>query len=469
MVTFLLSLSALVIGYWVYGTLVEKIFGIDEKIATPAIRMADGVDYVAMPTWKIFMIQFLNIAGLGPIFGAILGALFGPVAFLWIVLGCILAGGVHDYLSGMLSVRHDGASIAEVVGVYLGNGCKQFMRIFSIVLLLLVGVVFVIGPAKILQGLTGKDVAMWLYVIFAYYFIATLFPIDQIIGRIYPFFGAVLLFMGLGLLGSMLWQNAAIPELTGTTFTNMHAGSATIFIYPMLFITIACGALSGFHSTQSPMMARCITSERQGRRVFYGAMIAEGVLALIWAAAAMSYFGGVGKLNSEMALHGNNPAWLVNTICNSWLGQVGSTLAILGVVVCPITSGDTAFRSARLTIADMLGLSQKVIKNRLWICVPLFAVGYVVSLVKFDVVWRYFAWSNQTLATIVLWAGAVFLQQKGKQYWIALLPAVVMTAVCTTYILVAPEGFRLTTTIAYPAGIAVSAVCTLLFLLLKRK
>lgn len=340
MLTFCLSLAALIAGYFFYGPVVEKHFGIEETAETPAIRLNDGVDFVPMPAWRIFMIQFLNIAGLGPIFGAIMGAMYGPAAFLWIVLGCIFAGAVHDFFSGMLSVRHGGASIPEVVGHYMGNGFKQFMRAFSVLLLLLVGVVFILGPAKILTGLTGEFVSVgalktndfWLFVIFAYYLTATMLPIDKIIGKIYPLFGAVLLIMAGGLLVALIGFQAPIPELSLANLTNMHGQSDTHPLFPMLSITIACGAVSGFHATQSPLMARCMTNERQGRRIFFGAMIAEGIVALIWAAAAMSFFGGVGELNETMASQGNSAAWAVKEICNSWLGRIGGILAILAQV-----------------------------------------------------------------------------------------------------------------------------------------
>jgi carbon starvation protein CstA len=472
MITFIISLIVLVAGYFIYGRFVEKQFGIDETRITPAVALNDGVDYVPMPAWRIFMVQFLNIAGLGPIFGAIMGAMYGPAAFLWIVLGCIFAGAVHDYFSGMLSLRHDGISIPEVVGHYMGNGFKQFMRAFSVVLLLLVGVVFILGPAKILTGLTGEFVSVgtlttndfWLVVIFAYYIAATLLPIDKIIGKIYPLFGVVLFFMAGGLLVALIGFQAPIPEITFSTLKNLHGESATHPLYPMLFITIACGAVSGFHATQSPLMARCMTNERQGRRIFYGAMIAEGMVALIWAAAAMSFFGGTGELNNAMAEHGGNAAWAVKEICNSWLGKVGGILAILGVVACPITSGDTAFRSARLIIADFTKLCQKPIGKRLLVSIPLFVVAFLVTRLEFSVIWRYFGFSNQLLAAIVLWMSALYMMKHKKNHWIATVPAAFMTAVCSTYILIAPEGFKLSTTIAYPSGILMAILAFLLFI-----
>jgi carbon starvation protein CstA len=472
MITFIISLFILIAGYFVYGRLVEKWFGIDASTETPATKMADGIDYVVMPEWRIFMIQFLNIAGLGPIFGAILGAMYGPAAFLWIVFGCIFAGAVHDYFSGMLSMRHNGISIPEVVGIYLGNGFKQFMRAFSIILLLLVGVVFILGPAKILTGLSGEFVSFstfstddfWLVLIFAYYILATLLPIDKIIGKIYPLFGAVLLIMAGGLMIAMFVLKAPIPELTFQMLHNLHSEPGKYPLYPLLFITIACGAISGFHATQSPMMARCISNERQGRRIFYGAMIAEGIIALIWAAAAMSYFGGPDGLNRAMAEHGNNAAWAVKEICNSWMGKVGGALAILGVVACPITSGDTAFRSARLIIADFAKFSQKPILHRLAITLPLFVAAWGITRMNFGVIWRYFGFSNQALATIVLWMSGMYMIQHGKNHWFATIPALFMTAVCTTYILIAPEGFKLSTAIGYPAGLFAALIALILFL-----
>ncbi|MCY6483320.1 carbon starvation protein A [Clostridium aestuarii] len=466
MVSFLLSIVALIIGYFVYGKIVEKAFGADNNIQTPAVRLEDGVDFVPMPEWKIFLIQFLNIAGLGPIFGAISGALWGPAAFLWIVFGCIFAGAVHDYFSGMLSVRHDGASIPEVVGIYLGGGFKQFMRVFSVILLILVGVVFVKGPASILHGLTGLNINLLLYFIFGYYLIATVVPVDKLIGKVYPIFGICLLIMAAGVAGAMIIGKAPIPEVT---LANMHPKADTNPIYPLLFITIACGAISGFHATQSPLMARCITKESQGRRIFYGSMIAEGIVALIWAAAAMSFFGGINELGSAMAVEGHNAAWVVNEVCNTWLGKIGGLLAVLGVVACPITSGDTAFRSARLTIADSVGFKQEAIKNRFVISIPLFAIGFILTKVNFGVIWRYFGWSNQTLATIVLWTTAMYLVHKGKSYWMAAIPATFMTSVCTTFIANAKIGFKLPMSIALPIGIVVAILALGLFIVASKK
>lgn len=455
MITFLISLATLIGGYFIYGKFIENTFGVDESRATPATKLADGVDYVELDWKKSFLIQFLNIAGLGPIFGAVAGALWGPAAFLWIVFGCIFAGSVHDYLAGMLSLRHDGATIAEVVGKYLGTGAKNFMRVFSVVLLVLVGVVFVVGPAGILTNLVPSISKMsWVGIIIIYYLIATVLPVDKLIGKIYPIFGASLIIMGVGIAVGLFVKGYQIPELT---IQNLNP-KGTPF-YPFLFITIACGAISGFHATQSPLMARCIKSEKDGKRVFFGSMIAEGIIALIWAAAAMTFFGG-----TEGLAQAGPAGVVVNTISNSMLGKVGGALALLGVVACPITSGDTAFRSARLAIADATKFKQGPIKNRFLIAIPLFAVGIALCFIDFKIIWRYFAWSNQTIATIVLWAGAVYLAKLGRNFWVAAVPATFMTAVITTYIIIAPEGFKMATSVGYPVGIITAIASLTLFL-----
>ncbi len=462
MISFIISLAVLIAGYFVYGAVVDKVFGVDPSRQTPAVTKADGIDYVALPWHKIFLIQLLNIAGLGPIFGAVMGALFGPAAFIWIVLGTIFAGGVHDYFSGMLSIRHDGKSVSEIVGFYLGDKIRLVMRVFSVVLLLLVGTVFMYGPAGLLAnlGMTGifAQKQFWLLLILAYYFIATIVPVDKVIGRFYPIFGAVLLIMALGVGGALIFGGMPIPEIA---LANMHPKGLPI--WPMLFITIACGAISGFHSTQSPIMARCLPNEKHGRKVFYGAMIGEGIIALIWAAAAMTFFdGGIAGLQATVAEGG--AGLVVNRVSIGLLGTVGGMLAILGVIACPITSGDTAFRSARLTIADSMGMDQTPIKNRLMVALPLFAVGFTLTFIDFSIIWRYFAWSNQTLATIVLWAAAAYLAVNKRFHWLATIPATFMTAVVTTYIIQAPEGFRLPTSISYPVGIVVAAALLALFL-----
>lgn len=456
MVSFLLSLFALLLGYLLYSKVVERIFGINDGTETPAKSKADGVDYVEMDWKRVFLIQFLNIAGLGPIFGAIAGALWGPVAFIWIVLGSIFAGATHDYFSGMLSVRHQGETIGEIVGRYLGVSAKAVMRVFSVVLLVLVGVVFISGPAGLLETMTGINKYYFLGIIILYYIFATILPIDKIIGKVYPIFGAALIIMGVGIMGGILIGGYHIPEIT---LQNFHPAGKSIF--PFLFITIACGAISGFHATQSPIMARCLKSEKEGRRVFYGAMIAEGVIALIWAAAAMSFYG------STEALAAAGPAAVVvNDISTTLLGAFGGILAVLGVVAAPITSGDTAFRSARLVIADAMNFKQDKLMSRFVIAIPLFAVGIALCFIDFTIIWRYFAWSNQTLATIVLWTSATYLYKTGKPHWITSLPATFMTAVVTTYIIVAPEGLKMSESIGIPVGI-VTAIVSFAFFLYK--
>jgi carbon starvation protein CstA len=465
-ITFIIAIMVLILGYLFYSRFVERIEQIDPSRQTPAYKLNDGVDYVPMPWWRVFLIQFLNIAGLGPIFGAIAGAMWGPVAFLWIVLGSVLAGAVHDYFSGMLSIRHNGLSITEIVGIYLGTGVKQIMRIFTVILMVLVGAVFIMGPARIMAGLTPEHLTMtfWVWVIFIYYILATMLPIDKIIGKLYPVFGFALMFMAIGLITALFVKGYQIPELSLANFRNFHVDSEKFPVFPMMFITIACGAISGFHSTQSPLMARCITSEKLGRRVFYGAMITEGVVAMIWAAIGMSFYGGINELNTVMTEHQGNAAYLVNEISNSLLGRFGAVLALLGVVAAPITSGDTAFRSARLIVADFLKYKQGPIKNRIFICIPLFATGFFLTRVNFDIIWRYFAWSNQTLATVVLWAITVYLAQDRKLFWITLFPAVFMTAVTSTYLLFAPEGFSLPAVISYTIGIVIALSALTLFL-----
>ena len=449
MITFLLSLIALVVGYFVYGRVIERIFGPDDR-PTPAVEKADGVDFIVLPSWKIFMIQFLNIAGTGPIFGAIMGAKFGPAAYLWIVLGCIFAGATHDYLSGMLSIRHGGANQPEIIGRYLGNTTKQVMLVFSVFLLMMVGAVFVFSPAKILGDMWEPaavteslgQYTFWIVVIFLYYLIATLMPIDKIIGKVYPLFAFSLLFMAGALLVMLFIKWPSIPELwEGLSVEALTPKS----VFPCLFITIACGAISGFHATQSPLMARCMKSERQGRPIFYGAMITEGIVALIWATVAMFFFYNQPTPGYELIAGGadavNDAPSVVTIICKDWLLTFGSILALLGVVAAPITSGDTALRSARLIIADFVHLEQRTIRKRLYICIPLFAA--VIALLVwqmadkngFNMIWSWFGWSNQTLSVFMLWAITVYLIRQKKAYGVTLIPAIFMTVVCTTYLI----------------------------------
>ena len=469
MITFLTSLTVLVAAYFLYGTWVERKFGADSKRTTPAISINDGVDFVPLKKGKIFLIQFLNIAGLGPIFGAVAGAMWGPVAFLWIVFGSIFAGAVHDYFSGMLSLRHNGISVPEITGKYLGTGMKNFMRFFVVVLLILVGVVFVKGPAAILNSLTGLNTTILVIVIFTYYLLATLIPIDKLIGKVYPIFGLTLLFMAIGIIVALWVKAIPIPELTFSNMHNMHPAPSKYPIFPFLFITIACGAISGFHSTQSPMMARCLPNEKQGKMVFFGAMIAEGIVALIWAAVSMAFFGGVRELGTAMAEHGNNAAWVVNKVCNSLLGKVGGIIAIIGVVAAPITSGDTAFRSARLTIADAFNIQQTKLPRRLLTSVPLFAIGIALTTINFGIIWRYFGWANQTLATIMLWTAVMYMYKQKRNYWFILLPALFMTMVVVSYLFIAPEGFQQSAFLSYNTGAIVTIFCLILFLNQIRK
>lgn len=469
MITFTIALLVLIGGYFVYGKFVEKVFGIDPSRKTPAFTKRDGVDYIPMPTWKVFMIQFLNIAGLGPIFGAIMGAKFGTASYLWIVLGSIFAGAVHDFLSGMISLRNGGESLPETIGRYLGVNFKQFMRGFTVLLMVLVGAVFVAGPAGLLAKLTPEslDLSFWATIVFIYYVLATLLPIDKIIGKIYPLFAVALIFMAVGILVMLFWNHPQLPEITDG-LTNTHPDGLPIF--PMMFISIACGAISGFHATQSPMMARCITNEKYGRPVFYGAMITEGIVALIWAAAATYFFHTESGTALFAADSGNdNAAIVVDSITKEWLGTIGGLLAVLGVIAAPITSGDTAFRSARLIVADFLHIDQKPILKRLLISVPLFVVGFIILHVNFSVLWRYFAWCNQTLAVFTLWALTVYLVRENKPYIITLIPALFMTAVCTTYILMAPEGLALPEVWAYAIAAVVVLFVFGLFLYWKKR
>ena len=475
MVSFFLCLAILICGYLFYGKFVDGVFNPDDR-DTPAVAINDGVDYVVLPQWKLFMIQLLNIAGLGPIFGAISGAMWGPVVYLWITFGTVFAGAVHDYFAGMLSERNNGASISEVTGIYLGPTMKNVMRVFSVILLIMVGTVFAVGPAGLIvtlttnSGLSGilTNKVFWLAIIIAYYFTATFISIDKIIGKIYPVFGICLIIMAIGVCFGTLTSGEKIPEIF-SNFRNMHPKGTPIWAF--MFITVACGAISGFHATQSPLMARCLKSERQGHFVFYGAMVAEGIIALIWAAAGVTLLG-VDKL-SEMGGGNNNTVY---TICTMTMGKIGIILAMLGVIACPITSGDTAFRSARLTLADWLKLDQDSAKNRLILCIPVLGIGAILGFgnalgkIDYQIIWRYFSWSNQTLAMIVLWAGAMYLAQNKRNYWICAVPATFMSAVSMTYFMMAGECmglisfFKNNAKVGYPVGLIFAVACLALFL-----
>ncbi len=472
MYSFLLSFVLLIVGYIVYGKYVERLMSPDASKRTVAVEKEDGVDYVPLPAWKIFMIQFLNIAGLGPIFGAIMGAKFGVASYIWIVIGTIFAGAMHDYISGMISLRNGGESLPESISRYLGTSVGQFMRIFTVALLVLVGVVFVAGPAGLLAKLTADmgeffNVNFWIAMIFIYYIIATLLPIDKIIGRIYPVFSIALLFMAVGIFVVLLfkgWANGGLPEFTDPIAPHPDG----LQIFPMMFISIACGAISGFHASQSPMMARCMTNERQGRPIFYGAMVTEGLVALIWAAAATYFFkdNGMGEANAAV---------VVDNITRNWLGSFGAVLAMLGVIFAPITSGDTALRSARLIVADVLNFAQKSIASRLMISVPLFAVTIGILIYSlsdasgFAIVWRYFAWANQFLSVFTLWMITVYLVQERKNFYVSLLPALFMTCVTTTFILIAKEALHIDPTIGYIISGAVTLSLLALFIRWKSK
>lgn len=482
MITFLISLAALVLGYLVYGRFVERIFVPDDRV-TPAVAQADGLDYVAMPYWKVFMIQFLNIAGTGPIFGAIMGAKFGPAAYLWIIFGCIFAGAVHDYFVGMLSMRNGGCDLPELVRRYLGGAASKVLLVFAVFLLIMLGTVFVYSPAEILHGISGST-TMWITIIFIYYVVATMLPIDKIIGKIYPLFSFSLLFMAVALMAVLFVKWPALPELWDGVGNMGKAADPTSFtdnIFPCLFITIACGAISGFHATQSPLMARCLTSERKGRPIFYGAMITEGLVALVWATVSMWFFydapqPGYAQIGGTMAngLHTSAPV-VVNLVCKDWLGIVGGVLAMLGVVAAPITSGDTAFRSARLIIAQALKLSQRAKKNRLYICVPLFAASFAMLVWQmenpdgFNTIWQYFGWANQTLSVFALWTITVYLVRERKPYVITLVPALFMTCVCTTFFMVSKTALGLPYTVGYGIGATALVVAAVWFVVWMKK
>ena len=466
--TFTICLGILITGYFTYGRYIERLFAPDGR-QTPALTKADGVDFMPLPGWKIFMIQFLNIAGLGPIFGAIMGAKFGTASYLWIVFGSILAGATHDYLAGMLSLRHGGESLPEIIGRYLGMTTKQVMRVFTVVLMILVGAVFVAGPAGLLAKLTPGylNETFWIIMVFVYYILATLLPVDKIIGKIYPLFAIALLFMALGILVMLYIHCPSLPEIwDGLRNTNPQADVFPIF--PVMFVSIACGAISGFHATQSPLIARCMVSEKSGCPVFYGAMITEGIVALIWAAAATCFY-------HENGMGESNAAVIVDSITRDWLGTVGGVLAILGVIAAPVTSGDTAFRSARLIVADFMKVGQKSVRLRLMICIPMFllAIGLLLYSLRdaegFGKIWRYFAWANQALAVFTLWAVTVYLVRERKNYWVTFIPALFMTGVCTTYLCIAPEGMNLSHSLSYGIGCMCVFVATGWFLMWRRR
>lgn len=471
MITFTFALVLLIVGYLVYGAYVNKVFGPDDR-ETPAVAMADGVDFIPMPTWKIFMIQFLNIAGLGPIFGAIMGAQFGTASYLWIVLGTIFAGAVHDFFSGSLSIRNGGESLPEIIGRYLGPTMKKITCVFTLILMILVAAVFVSGPAELIAGMTPDwmNAQFWIIVIFLYFILATMLPVDKIIGKIYPLFAFALLFMAGGILVMLYVKNPDLPEIWNGFGTKYEKNP----IFPMMFISIACGAISGFHGTQSPLMARCMKSERHCRPIFYGAMVAEGIVALVWAAAATCFFQENGIIDTVTGKAFSGAA-VATRISNEWLGTFGGILALLGIVAAPITSGDTALRSARLIAADFLNFDQRPISKRLMICIPIFliTIGVLVYSLSdaegFKIIWRYFAWCNQTLAVFTLWAITVYLVKEKKNFYISFLPALLMTLVCSTYICIAPEGLSVPQGLSYAIGGACTLAALIWFIIWYKK
>ena len=477
MISFLLCLALLIIGYFVYGKIVDNTFGPDDR-ETPAVRINDGVDYVVMPQWKLFLVQLLNIAGLGPIFGALQGALWGPVVFLWITFGTIFAGGVHDYFSGMMSERNDGASIAEVTGRYLGPVMQNIMRVFSVVLLIMVGTVFAVGPAGLIVtlckngGMSGllTTTLFWLIIILAYYFIATFISIDAIIGKIYPLFGICLIIMAVGVIFGIFTNPAyTIPEIWAN-FSNMHPSNTPIWSF--MFITVACGAISGFHSTQTAIISRTVKNERQGRMTFYNMMILEGFIAMVWAAGAMGVY--------NLALQEPNASLATGTIgvvCKDILGPVGGIIALVGVIVLPITSGDTALRALRLSLAETFHLDQSTNGKRMRLAIPVFvlAAGIIVfakfNKDGFNILWRYFAWSNQTLSLfaflcITVW---MFENGKGKFAWMPLIPGAFYAFICSTYIANAHIGFNIPWTASYIIGVVFAIAYVVALCLYGRK
>ena len=472
MITFTICLLLLIGGYFTYGKFVERMMK-PTNDPTPVVLHPDGVDYIPMPVWKLYMIQFLNIAGLGPIFGAIMGAQFGTASFVWIVVGTIFAGATHDYMAGILSLRNNGESLPETIGRYLGLTAKQVMRVFTVVLLILVGAVFVSGPAELLAGMTPNSLnaTFWIIVIFIYYILATLLPIDKIIGKIYPLFAAALIFMAIGILFMLYWHHPPIPELSHGFSENLKQQP----IFPMMFVSIACGAISGFHATQSPLMARCMTHEKQGRRIFYGAMVTEGIVALIWAAAAVYFYDANNGITNPETGGPFTGAFVATKISEGWLGTFGGLLALLGIVAAPISTGDTALRSARLMVADFFKVEQRSMSKRLLISIPIFliTVGILLFSIRdkagFDIIWRYFAWSNQALSVFTLWALTVYLTRKEKPYLVTLIPALFMTAVCVTYICYAPEGLGMSLMLSYCTGGACVLVSVVWYIIWRKR
>lgn len=483
MYTFLISILCLFLGGAIYSRVIERVFGVDDKRKTPAYTMRDDVDFIPMPTWKLFLIQFLNISGTGPIFGAILGIMYGPSAYIWIILGCIFAGMVHDYFAGAISIRGKGKNLSDIIGDELGKTARVTMLVLLLILVILVGAVFTTTPAGLLADLTPTEgfwgsALFWSIIIIAYYILATLLPINELIGRIYPVFGFVIIVMGIGVVYGIFANTGFMPEITDA-FTNHHPNKA-MPLYPGICITIACGAVSGFHATQSPLLARCVKSESAARKVFSRAMLTEGFIAMIWAAGAIKFADCIGAMGdtpyekvlnliTENGEHSANPAILVNELCQTWIGSVGAVLAILGVVAAPITSGDTSFRVGRLIIADSLHFSQAKIWRRLVVALPMFVLSIIVMLIDFQVLWRYFAWFNQSISVFTFWAITVWLARHNKHYIVSLVPAMWMSATCMSYILVAPEGFHIMPLVGNSIGALFALTLTVMFFVWKRR
>ncbi len=457
MILFFCSVALLILSYFTYAKVIEKLWGVDENFVTPAEKYDDGIDFVKMPLWKIFLIQFLNIAGLGPVFGAILGAVYGPVALLWIVFGCIFAGGVHDYLVGMISVRHNGKSIVFITEKLFGKFFKIIFLLFFIGLLLLLGTVFAINPAKMLANISNTPLSWWIIAVFGYYFLATLLPVDKIIGKFYPYFAALLVIMTTLLMIVLIFSGKPLyPHLT---FANLQPQHVSIF--PILFITIACGAISGFHATQTPIMARCLPNEKYGRQIFYGAMVTEGIIALIWATLSISFYQETSSLSNAVNTLGQGG--VVSQIAIGLLGKIGGILTILSIVILSITSGDTAFRSIRLTVSDFTNIDQTKIINRIILSSVILGCGILLSRTDLTTLWQYFGWANQALSTLALWTITYYLSMKGKNYLITLIPALFMTAVVISYILQVKIGFSYAPQHANMAGILAAILVGIVF------
>ena len=457
MYTFIACVVFLVVGYFIYGKIVEKVFDIDGSVETPATKYDDGEDYIPMSKVKLFFLRYINIAGLGPIFGAIQGALFGPSAFLWIILGTIFAGAVHDFCSGFLSVRQDGLSIPGIIGKYLGSKVRHLLTILIVVTAVLVVATFTKGAATLLASLTSINGLMWIVIIFIYFFIAIILPVNKLVGKIYPIFGFFFILITFLLLGGLISSPVyTVPELTtkGLYYTPFP-------LFPFLFVTITCGAISGYHSTQSPLIARYVKDEKDMKPVFYGAMVLEGFTALVWAAIAMAFFKG----NPQLALFlGRTPAIAVKEFSYVFLGKIGLILTVLCVAFCPIITGDTILRGARLAILDEFGVSGDQLLSRLKIITPLLVIAFVLTFVDFSIMWTFFAWVQISIASLILWTSTVYLIKRKRKYVLTLIPAMFCSVVSVAYILQAPGGFYIEPIIANTIAVIVTVALTAIFM-----